>query len=57
MSGAALAAEGTFLPYCLHGDAISYVFWAGLPVLTFLITSVTLLAFRFAGCLFMRTAC
>ncbi len=57
VGGAALAAGGAFLPYCLHGDAISYGFWAGLPVLTFLITSVTLLFFRVAGYRFMRTAC
>ncbi|GEM_PF-1907185 len=57
VGGAALAAGGAFLPYCLHGDATSYVFWAGLPVLTFLITSVTLLAFRFAGYRFTQATC
>ncbi len=50
-----LAAGGTFLPYCLHGDTGSFFFWASFPPLLFLITSITLLAFRSAGYRFVRT--
>ena len=49
-----IAAGGAFLPYCHHGDAVSYAFWASLTLLTFLITSSTLLAFRAAGYRFLR---
>lgn len=45
----AIAAGGAFLPYCHHADAVSYAFWASLTLLTFLITSSTLLAFRTVG--------
>jgi len=54
VGGAVLAAGGAFLPYVLNGDAVSYAYWAGLPLLTFLITSFTLLAFRWAGYRFVR---
>ncbi len=49
-----LAAGGTFLPYCLNGDTGSFFFWASHPPLVFLITSITLLAFRSAGYRFVR---
>lgn len=54
VSGIALAAGGTFLPCCHNSDAYSYLYWASLPLLTFLITSFTLLPFRVAGYRFVR---
>lgn len=54
VSGLALAAGGTFLPFCHISDAYSYLYWASLPLLTFLITSFTLLPFRLAGHRFVR---
>ncbi len=54
VSGIALASGGTFLPCCHNSDAYSYLYWASLPLLSFLITSFTLLPVRLAGYRFMR---
>ncbi|MHB8898434.1 MAG: hypothetical protein ACYC6Y_06780 [Thermoguttaceae bacterium] len=51
---AALAAGGAFLPYCLHGDTGSFIAWAAMPPLNFLIICLTLLAFRSSGYRFVR---
>ncbi len=54
VGSATLVAGGAFLPFALNGDAASYGLWVGLPLLTFLITSATLLVFRSIGYRFVR---
>ncbi len=51
---AILTAAGAFGPYAFDGDRSSYGFWITLPLLTFFVTSLTLLAFRLAGYRLMR---
>jgi hypothetical protein len=51
---AILTAAGAFGPYAFDGDRSSYGFWITLPLLTFFVTSLTLLVFRLAGYRFMR---
>ena len=56
VASAAVTAGGAFLPHCHDSDAATYAFWASLPLLIFLITSLTLLPFRWIGYRFLQAA-